>query len=323
VLLNAMAKYPEKVWIRMAIVAGTYREQPLNLPELVEPFETLEGVPFLQGFENGLRAVAALIRYGEFQERWQAQRGRTREQENGRTGDQERKERALALVRGAGAGGPTEAEGKELLTLYGIATPRECLATSAGDAVAAAKSLGFPVVLKIVSPQIQHKTEAGGVLLNVADEAAVAAGYEQIVASARRYNADADIQGISVQEMVQGGRELIVGMNNDPQFGPAVVVGLGGIFVEILKDSALRIPPLTPDDAREMVTSLKGYPLLAGARGLAHLDVDAVVETLCAFSQLCLDLKDEVAEIDINPLVVLPKGQGVRAVDCLVVRKDG
>ncbi|MFN8514826.1 MAG: acetate--CoA ligase family protein [Chloroflexia bacterium] len=233
VLLNAMAKYPEKVWIRMAIVAGNYREQPLNSPELVEPFETLEGVPFLQGFENGLRAVAALIRYGEFQERWQAARGK--EQESGGTGEQERKGRALALLRGAGAGGPTEAEGKALLALYGIKTPGERLATSAADAVAAAREIGFPVVLKIVSPQIQHKTEAGGVLLNVADEAAVAAGYAQIVASARRYNAGAEIQGVSVQEMVQGGRELIVGMNNDPQFGPAVVVGLGGIFVEIMK----------------------------------------------------------------------------------------
>jgi acetate---CoA ligase (ADP-forming) len=322
VLLNAMAKYPEKVWIRMAIVAGNYREQPLNLPELVEPFETLEGVPFLQGFENGLRAVAALIRYGEFQEKWQANR-RAGERASGRAGDPGRKERALALLRGAGAGGPTEAEGKELLALYGIATPGERLATSVDEAVAAAREIGFPVVLKIVSPQIQHKTEAGGVILGVADEAAVAAGYEQIVASARRYNAEAEIQGVSVQEMVRGGRELIVGMNNDPQFGPAVVVGLGGIFVEIMQDSVLRIPPLTPEDAREMVTSLKGYPLLAGARGLAHLDVEAVVETLCAFSQLCLDLKDEVAEIDINPLVVLPSGQGVRAVDCLVVRKDG
>jgi len=321
VLLNAMAKYPEKVWIRMAIVAGNYREQPLNLPELVEPFETLEGVPFLQGFENGLRAVAALIRYGEFQERWQAARGRTGDGASGRAGDSERRAKALDLLRSAGPGGPTEAEGKALLALYGIKTPEERLATSADAAVAAAREIGFPVVLKIVSPQIQHKTEAGGVLLNVADEAAVAAGYEQIVASARRYNAGAEIQGVSVQEMVQGGRELIVGMNNDPQFGPAVVVGLGGIFVEIMKDSALRIPPLTPDDAREMVTSLKGYPLLAGARGLAHLDVDAVVETLCAFSQLCLDVQDEVAEIDINPLVVLPTGQGVRAVDCLVVMR--
>jgi acetyltransferase len=288
------------------------------MPELIEPIETLEGVPFLQGFENGLRAVAALIRYAEFQERWQATRGGD---QTTTTADPARKEKALAILSEAGPAGPTEAAGKELLSLYGIATPGERLATSADEAVAAARALGFPVVLKIVSPQIQHKTEAGGVLLNLADEAAVAAGFDQIMASARRYDANADLQGVSVQEMIGGGRELIVGMNNDAQFGPAVVVGLGGIFVEIMQDSALRLPPLTPDDAREMVTSLKGYPLLAGARGLAHLDVDAVVDTLCNFSQLCLDLQDEVAEIDINPLVVLPSGQGVRAVDCLVVRK--
>ncbi len=317
VLLAAMEKYPEKVWVRMAIVAGTYRDQPLGLPPLVEPLDNLDGVPFLQGFENGLRAVAALQRYGEFQERWQ----RDGETAKRRNGDDARKERALALLRGAGAAGPTEAEGKALLALYGIATPGERLATTAAEAVAAAEAIGYPVVLKVVSPQIQHKTEAGGVLLNLADAAAVAAGFDAIVANARRYNADAEVQGVSVQEMVQGGRELIVGMTNDAQFGPAVVVGLGGIFVEIMQDSALRIPPLAPDDARAMVQSLKGYPLLAGARGLAHLDVEAVVDTLCAFSQLSLDVQDEVAAIDINPLVVLPKGQGVRAVDCLVVRK--
>lgn len=320
-LLEAVAKYPEKVWIKIAIVAGTYRDQPLTEPELVEPFETLEGVPFLQGYENGLRAVAALIRYGEFQERWQAARADGRDTDTAGGGDPARKERALALLREAGPGGPTEAEGKALLALYGIATPGERLATSADEAVAAARAIGFPVVLKIVSPQIQHKTEAGGVLLHLADEAAVAAGFDQIMASARRYNPAADLHGVSVQEMITGGRELIVGMNNDPQFGSAVVVGLGGIFVEIMQDSALRIPPLTPDDARAMLASLKGYPLLAGARGLAHLDVEAVVATLCAFSQLCLDVEGEVAEIDINPLVVLPQGQGVRAVDCLVVRK--
>ena len=337
VLLAAMAKYPEKVWLRLAIVAGTYRDQPLNLPPLVEPIEQLEGVPFLQGYENGLRAVAALIRYGEFQEGWQGA-GETAKRRNGETArgtrrsgsrgapvaagrDDVRKERALALLRGAGAAGPTEAEGKELLALYGIATPGERLATSAAEAVTAAEVLGFPVVLKIVSPQIGHKTEAGGVLLNLADAAAVAAGFDAIVASARRYKPEAEVQGVSVQEMVRGGRELIVGMTNDAQFGPAVVVGLGGIFVEIMQDSALRIPPLAPDDARTMVASLKGYPLLSGARGLAPLDVEAVVATLCAFSQLCLDLQGEVAAIDINPLVVLPAGQGVRAVDCLVVRK--
>jgi acetate---CoA ligase (ADP-forming) len=318
-LLAAIERYPEKVWVRLATVAGTFRDQPLNLPPLVEPITSIEGIPFLQGFENGLRAVAALIRYGEFRERWEERRAKSEERG---TRDEGRRERALAILREAGPAGPTEAEGKALLALYGIATPQERLATSAEEAVAAARAIGFPVVLKIVSPQILHKTEAGGVLLGLRDEAAVADGYATIVGNARRYNPEAEIQGVSVQEMVEGGRELIVGMTSDPQFGPAVVVGLGGIFVEILKDSALRLPPVAPADARAMLESLKGYPLLAGARGLPPADTAAVVAAICAFSDLCLDLRDEVAAIDINPLVALPRGGGVRALDCLIVLKD-
>ncbi len=322
-LLDAAERYPEKVWVRLATVAGTFRDQPLNLPPLVEPVTHLNGIPFLQGFENGLRAGAALTRYAEFQGRWLAERAGGGASAVGADGaDPARRERARAILRAAGPAGLTEAEGKGLLALYGIPAPGERLATSADEVVAAARALGFPVALKIVSPQIAHKTEVGGVLLGLADEAAVAAGFATIVANAQRARPDAAIDGVSVQEQVDGGRELLVGMTRDPQFGPAVVVGLGGIYVEILKDSALRIPPLTPADARAMVESLQGYPLLSGARALAPLDVEAVVRVLCAFSQLCLDLGDEVAAIDINPLVVLPVGQGVRALDCLIVRRE-
>jgi acetyltransferase len=322
ILLNAMEKYPEKVWLRLAIVAGTFREQPLAQPPIVEPISQVGGVPFLQGYENGLRAVAALIRYAEFQERWQRERasGPAVAADDTTT---DRRARAQALVRAAGPDGLNETAGKALLALYGIPTPREQVATSADEAAAIARAIGFPVVLKIVSPQIQHKTEAGGVLLALADEAAVARGFTTIMENARRYQPAAELQDVSVQEMVGGGRELIVGMVNDPQFGPAVVVGLGGIYVEIMQDSALRLPPIGPTDARAMVESLQGYPLLSGARGLAPADVDAVVETLSAFSQLCLDLRDDVEAIDINPLVVLPAGQGVKALDCLVVRRNG
>ncbi len=319
ILLAAMERYPEKVWVRLATVAGTFREQPLGLPPLVEPVSQLGGIPFLQGFENGLRAVAALIRYAEFRERWAGRASLPAERAEAPGGT--RRARARALVRAAGSPGLNESEGKALLALYNIAVPDERLATSAEEATAAATALGFPVVLKIVSPQIAHKTEAGGVLLGLADEAAVAEGYATIVANARRYRPDAEIQGVSVQEMITEGRELIVGMVNDPQFGPAIVVGLGGIYVEIMRDSALRRPPLAPADARAMLESLQGYPLLAGARGLAPADLDATVAALCAFSDLALDLADEVEAIDINPLVVLPAGRGVRALDCLIVRR--
>ena len=179
--------------------------------------------------------------------------------------------------------------------------------------------MGFPVALKIVSSQLMHKTEAGGVALNVTTEAGARAAFKRIMENCKQYNPAADLQGVSVQEMVTGGRETIVGMTSDPQFGPGIVFGLGGIFVEILKDAALRIPPLTSDDAHEMINSLKGAAILKGARGQKAADINALVHVLLNFSQLCEDLRGVVKEIDINPLLVMEEGQGAKAVDCLVV----
>jgi acetyltransferase len=150
-----------------------------------------------------------------------------------------------------------------------------------------------------------------------ADEARAA--FERIMYNARQYNPQAELQGVSVQEMVQGGRETIVGMTSDPQFGPGIVFGLGGIFVEVLHDTVLRVPPLAADEARGMIDALKGAAILKGTRGQKPADLNAVVDVLCKFSRLCLDLRGVVQEIDINPLLVLEAGQGARAVDCLVV----
>jgi acyl-CoA synthetase (NDP forming) len=139
--------------------------------------------------------------------------------------------------------------------------------------------------------------------------------------NARRYNAAAEITGVLVQEMVSGGRELILGMSKDADFGPAIAVGLGGIFVEVLKDVTLGVPPLTERDRRSMLSRLRGAAILdgTGARGAGPADVDAVVDILGKFSQLCIDLRDDVSEIDINPLLVFERGQGARVVDCLIV----
>ncbi len=195
----------------------------------------------------------------------------------------------------------------------------EHLASSADQATQLAREIGFPVVLKIESPDIAHKTEAGGVLLGVQDEDGVRRGYDQIIASAKKYNPDAEITGVLVQEMVSGGREMILGMSKDADFGPAVAVGLGGIFVEVLKDVTLGVPPLTERDSRLMLDRLRGKAILEGARGAAPADVDEVVKILGKFSQLCIDLRDVVSEIDINPLLVFDQGQGARVVDCLIV----
>jgi acetyltransferase len=149
----------------------------------------------------------------------------------------------------------------------------------------------------------------------------VAAAYEEILANAEAYRAEVRIDGVLVQEMVGGGIETIVGVTNDPLFGPAVMFGLGGIFAEVLKDVSFLLAPITPAMAREMIEEIKGYPVLAGARGKPPADVDALADALVKLSALAVDLKDSVAELDINPLIVLPKGSGVKAADALIRMK--
>lgn len=211
-----------------------------------------------------------------------------------------------------------EADGKRLLAAYGIAVTREALARNAGEAASAATSIGYPVVMKIQSADIPHKTEAGGVRIGVAEAAAASVAFDEIVANARTHAPGAAIDGVLVQEMVGGGTELILGVQNDPLFGPAIMVGLGGIFAEVMKDVAFRLAPLMRSDAEAMVRELRGFALLDGARGRPKADVAAVVDTLLRLSALAVDLRESLGELDINPLAVLPAGQGVRALDALV-----
>ncbi len=315
VLRTMPERYPDKNFFIMSLVTGRVQEGRRYDQDPVEPTMNWDGVPFLQGTENSLRAVRSLIRYADFQ--------RTRTQSV--VGSQQsvaasaRAEQARALVAAANGKPLVERAAKEILTLYGIPVTRERLATNADEAVSAAQEIGYPVALKIESPDIAHKTEAGGVLLNVADDSAVRVGFETVIANAWKYKPEAQLGGVLVQEMVSGGRELMLGMTQDPVYGPAVAVGLGGIFVEILKDVALGVPPLTEHDSRAMLGRLRGAAILDGTRGAAPADTDAVVDILGTFSQLCLDLRDMVSEIDINPLLVFDRGAGARVVDCLIV----
>lgn len=224
---------------------------------------------------------------------------------------------ARALLTGR-TGDLNEADGKRLLAAYGIAVTRETLARSDREAAAAAASIGYPVVMKIQSADIAHKTEAGGVRIGVANEVAARVAFDEIVASAVAYAPGAAIDGVLVQEMISGGTELILGVQNDALFGPAVMVGLGGIFAEVMKDVSFRLAPLMRSDAEAMVRELRGFALLDGARGRPKADVAAVVDTLMRLSALAVDLRESLAELDINPLAVLPAGQGVRALDALV-----
>jgi len=207
---------------------------------------------------------------------------------------------------------------KQVLREYGIGITAEELATSRESALAIARRIGYPVVLKVQSPDIPHKTEAKAVRVGLASDADVALAYDEILRNAKGYQAGARIEGVLVQERVTGAIEAILGVTNDKLFGPAVMFGLGGIFAEVLKDVAFRIAPVTKSAALEMIAEIKGYAVLTGARGAAHADIDALADAIARLSALAVDLKDYVAEIDINPLFVFAEGKGVKAGDALI-----
>jgi acyl-CoA synthetase (NDP forming) len=239
--------------------------------------------------------------------------------------DRQSKEKALtlssAIARKALEGKTadvTEYNAKRILAEYGIPVTQEELAVTKGQALAIAKRIGYPVAIKVQSPDISHKTEARAVRLDIQSDAELATAYEEVLRNARAYNKNAKIEGVLVQEMIKIGVEVILGVTNDPLFGPAVMFGLGGIFAEVLKDVSFRLAPVTPSVAREMVEEIAGYPVLAGARGKPRADVDALVDAILRLSALAVDLKDSISELDVNPLFVLPFGHGVKAADALI-----
>jgi acetyl coenzyme A synthetase (ADP forming)-like protein len=206
----------------------------------------------------------------------------------------------------------TAPEAKRVCDAYRIPVPQEALATSAAEAVELADEIGYPVVLKIVSPDILHKTEAGGVLVGLASAEQVASGYETIIANARAYDAGATIVGVQVQEQLHEGTEVLVGAIEDPSFGPVVTFGLGGILVEVLRDVTFRLAPTSPEDALDMVNGIKTAEVLHGVRGRPGVDIPALVGIITAVSELVTDFP-EITEVDLNP--VLATQTGATAVD--------
>jgi acyl-CoA synthetase (NDP forming) len=210
----------------------------------------------------------------------------------------------------------TEVEAKRLLAQAGLPVVETRLAATKKDALEAAKKLGYPVVLKIVSPQITHKSDVGGVKLNLASAEAVGEAFDAITEAARTAAPEATIEGVSVQRMVEPGIEVIVGVSTDAQFGPVLMFGLGGVLVEVLKDVAFRVIPITQRDARQMVREIQGYPLLQGYRGQEPADVEALEELLVKLSQF-VEQHPEIQELDLNPVFAYPKG--ALAVDARIV----
>jgi acetate---CoA ligase (ADP-forming) subunit beta len=222
----------------------------------------------------------------------------------------------IAAARAEGRSLLSEVESKQLLADAGIRVTQSRLATSAADAATIAAEIGFPVVLKVSSTEIAHKSDVGGVLLGLEDEAAVRDGYERIIAAVGKAAPGASVEGVSVQEMAKPGTEVVIGTTTDPQFGPVMMFGLGGIFVEVLKDVAFRIVPLEERDARQMVREIRGFPVLAGVRGQAPADLAALESMILQLSQF-IEQHPEIAELDLNP--VLAYADGAIAVDARVV----
>ena len=267
------------------------------------------GVPLLQGTREGLLAVQHLI-----------DQGRSHAEDNIKTSESPtRLERSGDALLDSDAGVLDEVRSKALFRAYGIPCVEERLCSTEEDTAAIAADFGYPVALKVVSSILPHKTEAGVVALRLEDDSAVRSAYRMVLDRARAHVSDDRIDGVLVQRMVEGAvAEAIVGVVSDPTFGPVVVFGLGGIFVELFKDRALGMPPISLEEARGMIARTKAARLLAGFRGKPTGDVDALADVIVRMSWLAEDWKDRIAGIDINPLLVLPEGHGVIAVDGLV-----
>jgi len=209
-----------------------------------------------------------------------------------------------------------EPEAKEVCMEYGIPVTRFRVAETVEEAVQIAGEIGYPVVLKIVSPDIIHKSDVGGVMLNLKSPEEVRGAYQTIMENVKRHKPDARITGVIVQEMAQPSTEVIVGAIKDPQFGQTLMFGLGGIFVEVLKDVTFRVAPITELDAREMITEVRAYPILKGYRGRPPADIDAIVDILLNTSRLVMD-HPEIKELDLNPIMVYEKG--AKTVDARII----
>ncbi len=271
------------------------------------------GVPVIEHIPSGLWAISSLAG-------WVKKAGKplTRPERVFRDGT---KGPALLSNHFSESGGAlTEWRAKEILKHYSIPVTREIMAGTADEAAAAANEIGFPVALKIMSPHLLHKSDIGGVILNLHDEEAVRNAYETLVRKGLQLKTEALIEGVLVQEMLDPGLEVIVGLKKDPVFGPVIAVGLGGIFVEVFEDLATRVAPLSEEDAGEMLDELKGKALLGAIRGRGARDRKALVDVIMKVSRLAVELENDIKELDINPLVVYENGKGAVAADALISR---
>ena len=264
-------------------------------------------VPYYTYAEGAIRTLAAMIRFSDWANsddgeilRFRVNRTRAR--------------KVFDAVRADGRTSLLEEEGQEVLKAYGLPLPESALARTADEAVDAAQKMGYPVVIKIASPQIIHKSDAGGVRVNLADADQVREAFEAVTTNAKKYDPKAEIKGVLVVEMVKGGKEMIIGSKQELGFGPVIMLGMGGIYVEILKDVTFRLAPVTNREADDMIASIKTQKLLQGVRGERPSDIAKLSECIQRLSQLVSDF-DDIKELDMNPVLVMEKGKGCRILD--------
>ncbi len=291
-LAQIRANYPD----RLVVLIG---QGPAEVTEAIQK----SGVPMFATIDAAAKGLAGMVRVGQALAR----------------------PRAAAVVQPAAAQQldqqvfQNEFHAKAFLAQSGISVPAEQVVQSAQAAAAAAEQIGFPVVFKIASEDIPHKTEVGGVLLNIRSREEALAAYDELLARVLAKAPQARIDGVLVAPMIGGGVEMITGVSRDAAFGPVVMVGMGGIYAEVLKDVAVQVAPVSQAEALRMIESLKLYPLLQGVRGKPPADVAAMADTVARLSQLAVAHADAIAEIDLNPVLVQEAGRGVIAVDALMV----
>jgi acetyltransferase len=271
------------------------------------------GIPVYKFPENAAKAFGALYRYSQWLNRRHLAQYDLKFDP----------ERADKIIKGCLARGKTllsELDGLGVLESYGFKVLPTELAKSGEEAAAIAKKMGYPVVMKIISEQILHKSDAGGVIVGVANIGQAKKGYEAIVTGARAYRADAVIEGVLVQKMASPGTEVILGLNRYPIFGPLLMYGIGGIFVEVFRDVTFRLAPIGRNEARRMVRQIKGHKLLQGFRGRPRGDIEQIEKCIVGLSNLAIN-HPEIVELDINPLLVHAEGQGATTVDCRMILK--
>jgi acyl-CoA synthetase (NDP forming) len=293
------------------LVCNVWAPEWLGGPGSVET----ESDPHLALFHSMDRCFAAIAAWHQRDALRQQDRSDER-----RISDPAAQARLAALLAATPATSLTEREAKAAMAVYGIPVAADTLVTTAAAAVAAAQAVGFPVVLKGESPDILHKTEAGMVKLGLGSPATVERAFAEIMASVAAITPKPDFRGVVVQPMIPKGVEVMVGSRYDPQFGPLVVVGLGGVLVEVLRDTALSLAPVGRAEAEAMLLGLKGAALLDGFRGAPAVDIPRLAEIVCRFSELAADAGQSVSEMEINPLICA--GDRIIAADALIVKGE-